>query len=367
MAFVVALFSYDQELATFCREVLAEAFGPESTLVSRAVGRVETGDDVCVWDFVAGESLIPRDLNLVDPTKHLFLVHREHLPALQSHLDTADLNVLLKPVTRVTLRAFLSGAARRREEKPNADRTATLRVERDEMLQVLIQANLKLQEYDQQRNRFLARSLHDFRSPLTAIGGYCGLLLEEDVGPLTTEQTQILQRMQHSARRLSRLSDSMFQLSIPRDVEPRPKLERANIRESIDEALCDVTLFLEDKRILVNVDVEPSEDLLFEPSQIQQALCNLLDNACRFTPRDGTIDVKGYPFFWERRTGQATTIERSIDRRSRQTKASNSFRVDIRDSGPGIPESDVEAIFEEFSSYSGALLSKTGQTCSGGC
>src|ERR1035441_8250334 len=170
MPFVVALFSYDRELATFCREVLAEVFGAESTLVSRVDGRVETGDDVCVWDFVPGESLLPRDLNPVDPAKHLFLAHREHLAALQGHLGAADLNVLLKPVTHATLRAFLGGAARRREQH-GPDRTAALRAERDEMLQVLIQANLKLQEYDQQRNRFLARSLHEFRSPLTAIGG----------------------------------------------------------------------------------------------------------------------------------------------------------------------------------------------------
>jgi signal transduction histidine kinase len=178
-------------------------------------------------------------------------------------------------------------------------------------------------------------------------------LLEEDAGPLSAEQAQILQRMQHNVRRLSRLSESMFQLSIPRDVEQSPKLERANIRDSIDEALGDVTLFLEDKRILVSVDVESSEDLLFEPSQIQQAICNLLDNACKFTPRDGTIDIRGYPFFWERRSAEVAIIERSIDRRSRQTKAPNSFRVDIRDSGPGIPEAVVETIFEEFSSYSG--------------
>ena len=352
MPFVVALFSNDQELATFCREVLAEVFGPESTLVSRVGGRVETDDDVCVWDFVPGESLIPGELHPVDPAKHLFLAHREHLTALREHLGTPDLNVLLKPVTRTTLRAFLAGAAKF-HDKANPDRTATMRVERDEMLQVLIQANLKLQEYDQQRNRFLARSLHEFRSPLTAIGGYCGLLLEEDAGPLSAEQSQILQRMQRNVQRLSLLTDLMFQLSVPRDVEQKPKLEQANIRDSVDEALRDVTPFLEDRRILVTVELEPPEDLFFEPSQIQLALCNLLDNACRFTPCDGTIDIRGYLFFWERRSGRAPAIERSIDRRNGQTKDPNSFRVDIRDSGPGIPPAHVHTIFQEFSSYSG--------------
>jgi signal transduction histidine kinase len=39
------------------------------------------------------------------------------------------------------------------------------------MLQCLIQANLKLQEYDQDRTNFLTRAVHDFRAPLTAVSG----------------------------------------------------------------------------------------------------------------------------------------------------------------------------------------------------
>ena len=130
---------------------------------------------------------------------------------------TSYLNVLLKPVARATLLAFLSGAKQQTSEpqEESGGRIDALRGERDLMLQFLIQANLKLQEYDQERNNFLARSVHDFRAPLTAIGGYCGLLLEEELGPLTEEQREVLGRMQNSTTRLSRLSDAMFQLSIP--------------------------------------------------------------------------------------------------------------------------------------------------------
>ena len=219
MKITVALFSEDEELAKFCSEVLAEVFGSESSLVTRAPGQVFPGDALCIWDFAPGETAIPLDLGPADLRKHLFLLYRKHLPALQGRLGTADLNVLLKPVTRATLRAFLIGAAP--HSQPN-DRpevwVSSLRVERDEMLQVLIQANLKLQEFDQERNNFLARSVHDFRAPLTAISGYCGLLLEEELGPLTPEQSDVLRRMQHSARRLSRLTSSMFQLSVPHNV-----------------------------------------------------------------------------------------------------------------------------------------------------
>ena len=86
---------------------------------------------------------------------------------------------------------------------------------------------------------------------------------------------------------------------------------------------------------------------------------NLLDNACKFTPKYGCIEVRGYPFFWERRA-KLTTANINGERRSSRLQAPNAFRVDICDSGPGVPFEHLEKIFEEYTSYSG------GQDRSGG-
>ena len=359
----ILLFSNDGKLADFCRKILAELFGLESKLEVGFPGQLPSPDDVCLWDFLPGETAIPQDLDPAKLRKHLFLLHRKHLPALQKLVGTSDVNVLLKPVTPATLRAFLDDAHRKRT-RDNGNPPGSidkLRVERDEMLQFLIQANLKLQEYDQERTNFLARSIHDFRAPLTAISGYCGLLLEGELGSLSPDQREILGRMQHSATRLSRITESMFQLSIPQNADQRLSLEKADIRDCVDQALHEVALFLEDKRISVRVEIEQGPDgLLFDKSQMEQTVVNLLDNACKFTPRNGTIEIKGYPFFWERRTCHASLPDASLDRRAEQVGTPNSFRVDIRDSGPGIPAVHLSKIFEEYTSYSG------GQDRSGG-
>jgi signal transduction histidine kinase len=91
--------------------------------------------------------------------------------------------------------------------------------------------------------------------------------------------------------------------------------------------------------------------LFFEPTQFEQLLINLLDNACRFTPRHGSIDIVGGPSFWQRRSRPAAGVP--VERRRRQSDEPNMYRVDITDSGPGIPESFLPSIFEEYTSYSG--------------
>lgn len=343
----IKLVSKDRELLELCREILPRISDGKWEIAP--VLRADASDaDFCLWDFRPGE-MFPEEV-VANAARYLFVVGRNDLSDFHQQIPADEAKVLLKPVTRATLEVFLGQAvATYRDEYT----TKSLRADRDEILQCLIQTNLRLQEYDQDRTTFLARAVHDFRAPLTALTGYCGLLLSEPLGPLTESQKEILRRMQRSAKRLSRMANAMFELSIGRHVKRQPEVAPGDIRECLEQALHEIAPFADDKSITIRADFMPADPPLpFEANQIEQVLINILDNACKFTPKGGVIEIRGYPFFWERRTSRSS-IPQNADRRRTVTTEPNTYRVDIQDSGTPIPEEYLERIFEEYTSYGG--------------
>ena len=279
-----------------------------------------------------------------------YLVPPAQLPSLLETTPAAEGHILLKPVTRAVLRTFLGSVVPVKEHLSGTDR---IRANRDDLLQRLLHANLRLQEYDQQRTNFIARAVHDFRAPLTALSGFCGLLASEQLGSLNDQQKEALNRMEHSAKRISRMACAMSDLSVGARVNRKADLREGDIHERIKQALHEIMPLAFEKQITIKADkiAAPGHPLYFESSQIEQVLLNLLDNACKFTHRGGSIELFGYPYFWERRflAGGSAPRERRIDK----VLAPNSYRVDIKDTGPGIPAERLSDIFEEYTSYAG--------------
>jgi signal transduction histidine kinase len=338
------LVSSDRDLYTLCRQVMSEVSEVDWRLSKVTPGESLPKADVYIWDN--------QRIDLANATgdhsaKHLFLVQRRNVAEFRNIALQAETAILLKPVTRACLAAFLGFAASTWQGAEHS-----LRADRDEILQCLIASNLQIQEYDQDRTNFLARVLHDFRAPLTATSGYCGLLLSEALGPVSPQQKEVLRRMLHSLKRLSRMASGMFDLSVDRHSKRHPVLRRGDLRGCVEQALHELAQFAEAKRLLFSVDLLPATaDLYFESGQMEQVLLNLLDNACKFTPSGGLVEIQGYPYFWERRV--LGLCPRTNDRHDNELHSPNAYRIDIRDSGPQIPREHLERIFEEYTSYAG--------------
>lgn len=340
----VKLISKDSALYKLCREILTEVSGARWNLAAVSAEEVGLDGDVYIWDFQP-ETFFPEQIQRT-AAKHVFLVSRHDLENFRVEMMSGSPLILLKPVTRAALAAFLTLAVR-------SEAAHSLLADRDEILQCLIQSNLKLQEYDQDRTNFLARAVHDFRAPLTALSGYCGLLVSGQLGSVNEKQREVLGRMHHSVQRLSRLAEAMYQLSVGHQVKSRPNVQKSEIRGCVEQAVHEIAPFAEDKQITISINLEPSPSLYFEPGQVEQVLINILHNACKFTPKFGSIEIRGYPYFWERRSG-CTSMPRASERRQHRSGESNSYRIDIRDSGKAIPQDRMDRIFEEYVSYAGS-------------
>lgn len=220
---------------------------------------------------------------------------------------------------------FLGG---KRELLPKSLETTMLReynaklVERlERQVRELSARNAELQELDRLKNTFLATISHELRTPLTAILGYLELFERRTLGPLNDVQGQAINVIARNARTLSRILNNLLYLQEVRSTEIRrvPVV----IHDVLQEVIADMQSLARAANVILSASLQPTAVYHGDPIGIGQALRALIDNAIKFTPASGRVDV---------------TL---IDEPSR-------VLVRVEDTGIGIPAEAQEKIFLPF-------------------
>src|SRR5690348_1658022 len=116
----IQLISTDRQLYRLCRETLALFRAKEWVLDMGEAQANSEAADLYIWDCDSDVTL-PRELNFEQERKNIFLVSRKKMAALRERLPMAAVAILLKPVNKATLRAFLETAVARHKINQEAN------------------------------------------------------------------------------------------------------------------------------------------------------------------------------------------------------------------------------------------------------
>lgn len=233
-------------------------------------------------------------------------------------LDLVVIALVSYPLGIAIAQTAASTAAVQREQR--ALRAALEREER---------AVTRLHEIDRVRSEFLTTISHELRTPLASVLGFTQMLADGDVGATTPEQDAVLRRIDRGAHRLSGLVDNVLSISRPEAVEAVPQRHTpVEIATVLEHALQAIEHLVWDRELDLRVGpVRGGTLVVGDAESLERAVVNLLNNAVKFTPDGGRIDV-------------STEVV--------EGPAGRQVQVAVRDTGIGIAARDQESLFERF-------------------
>ncbi len=187
----------------------------------------------------------------------------------------------------------------------------------------LASRNEELAHSSRMKSEFLARISHEFRTPLNAIVGFSDVLAEEPDGPLNESYREYIQHVRQGAHHLLDLVNDVLDLSRIEAGRIELRYEEFAAGDALSEALGATSALAEIKQIRVEAAVDRDIRVYADRTRFKQILYNLLSNALKFTLEQGSVKV---------------TVARD----------NGEVRIEVADTGVGIPLEEQTAIFREF-------------------
>lgn len=163
-----------------------------------------------------------------------------------------------------------------------------------ERTQDLHDALLAAQAADAAKSEFLATMSHELRTPLTCVIGMSATLLRWSFGELNPRQRSYIQTIHDSGERLLDLINDILDMSQIEAGRIILDIQQCSIGALVSRVMQSVQKQAEHNQVQLecNLNVKPDQDLFSaDPRRLQQILLNLLTNAIKFTPAEGTVNL----------------------------------------------------------------------------
>jgi two-component system phosphate regulon sensor histidine kinase PhoR len=186
------------------------------------------------------------------------------------------------------------------------------------------------------RSEFVATASHELRTPIATVYGTFQTLLREDVTLAPEQERAFLQMGLHESERLTRVVDDLLLAGQLEGGSPRIEPTRCDLDGLVRELVETTAARVNGTHALGAAVDERVRSIQCDPMRLRQVLANLVENAIKYSP------------------GGPITVSAAGDGRS--------VRIEVADSGIGIPERDQQRIFERFVRLDPALSRGVGGT-----
>ena len=177
---------------------------------------------------------------------------------------------------------------------------------------------------DNLRRELVANVSHDLRTPLATIQGYLETILIKADSLSEEEKKNYLQTILKSTERLKKLVDELFELSKLEAREEKPKPESFSLAELAQDVQQKNLIFAETKKIELKTNFSYDLPIAYaDIGMMERVIQNLLENAIKFTPEGGKIELK-------------------------LKQDDENIIVSVQDSGEGIKPAELPYIFDRY-------------------
>lgn len=250
------------------------------------------------------------------------------LGKILTELGLIEQTVLDHAITEqiLQLRTALQDANQQLERRVE-QRTAELR-----------EALRKLSEMSEMKSNFVSNISHELRTPLTHIKGYLDLLSSGDLGGLNADQAHALSVMTRSSERLENLIEDLIRFSLMERGELTLKIQPVDLIQVAKTVVERAQPKAQAQNIHLDLQFPPKLTKVdIDEEKISWVVLQLIDNAIKFTPPGGSVQL----------------ILQDDD---------EYIRVTVSDTGIGIPPAELEHIFEAFRQVDGSSTRRYGGT-----
>lgn len=271
---------------------------------------------------------------------------------------------LLARVQRIVEAIVFTGYRAHRASQLQNERVAAKHAELQETNRILQASNERLQELDKLKSNFLATISHELRTPLTAVIGYAEMLLEELAGRLNDEQREYVKTILDKGTSLLALTTQLLDVTRIERENLRIDITEFSMREVLRAATTSVLPQCQKKKLTLDVEVADELPLLRgDRDKVGQVVVNLLANALKFTPAGGRISLRARRVTSARRPRSGDAGGRS----ALELPEEDFVRIDVADSGVGIPADQLGRVFDRFYQVDGSSTREFGGTGLGLC